>query len=388
MVSRSSSGPVFELGQTPPNPLPNLAKPDQIGIPAPLPYGHGSDGFVKVSGLSKTIPQARKQSRDRRGGVAALTGRREFLALLAPLAGCGSRPRVEAASGSSSVSAPPANTRLVFGGDVMLSRYVSRNAHQRNDPSWPFRQIAPFFEAADIAFINLESPFTERTKPFDRGMVFGASPDMLEGLRLAGIDVVSTANNHARDCGDKGIEFTLQLLKDNGIAAAGTGLTEDLAHAGAMLERNGTRFGLLAYTYDQRNGNYQDDDNRIAVMDIGRLREDLCSLKQRADVAIVSMHAGNEYQRKQNSRQTAFARAAIDAGATVVVGHHPHVVQPVEQYEAGVIFYSLGNLIFDQSEPPGTERGLMAEVTFSGNRLLSYAVKPVIIQNTVPKLSS
>ncbi len=318
-----------------------------------------------------------------------LVGRREFLALLAPLAGCGSRPRVEADSGTLSVSAPPpVNTRLVFGGDVMLSRYVSRNAHQRNDPSWPFRRIAPVFETADIAFVNLESPFTERKRPFDKGMIFGASPDMLEGLRLAGIDVVSTANNHARDCGDKGVEFTLQLLEDNGIAAAGTGLTEDLAHAGAVIERNDTRFGFLAYTYDQRNGNYKDDDDRVAVMDIDRLREDLSSLKQRADVAIVSMHAGVEYQTRQNSRQTAFARAAVDGGAAVVVGHHPHVVQPVEKYNGGVIFYSLGNLIFDQSEPAGTERGLVAEVTFNGNRLLSYAVKPLIIRNTVPELSS
>ena len=304
--------------------------------------------------------------------------------MLAPLAGCGSGPRVEASAPSIVTALPPPDTRIVCGGDVMLSRYVSRNAHRRNDPSWPFRRIAPVFEAADIAFVNLESPFTERRRPFDKGMVFGASPDMVEGLRLAGIDVVATANNHARDCGDEGIAFTLQLLKDNGIAAAGTGLTEELAHAGAVIERNSTRFGFLAYTYDQRNGNYQGDDNRIAVMDIGRMREDLGSLKQRADVAVVSMHAGSEYQPRPTPRQVAFARAAIDAGAALVVGHHPHVMQPVENYKAGVIFYSLGNLIFDQSEPPGTERGGVAEVTFRGNRLLSYAVKPLIIKNTVP----
>lgn len=306
-------------------------------------------------------------SRSRSCPAPGITGRREFLALLAPLA-----------------APPPVNTRLVFGGDVMLSRYVSRNAQQRNDPTWPFRQIAPVFEAADIAFVNLESPFTERKRPFDKGMIFGASPDMVNGLRLAGIDVVSTANNHARDCGDKGIEFTLQVLNDNGIAAAGTGLTESLAHAGAVIERHGTRYGFLAYTYDQRNGNYKDDDDRVAVMNIDRLQKDLSNLNQRASVAIVSMHAGVEYQKKQNLWQTAFARAAIDAGAALVIGHHPHVVQPVENYKGGVIFYSLGNLIFDQTEPPGTERGIVSDVTFCGNRLVSYAVKPLIIRNTVP----
>ncbi|MEP6538448.1 MAG: CapA family protein [Bryobacteraceae bacterium] len=308
--------------------------------------------------------------------------------MLLPAAGCGSRPGAEAASQISPVPAPPVVTRIVCGGDVMLSRWVSRKAHQQNDPSWPFREIAPVFESADIAFVNLESPFTSRKRPFDAGMVFGAPPDMAEGLRLAGIDVVSTANNHARDCGEKGVEFTLQVLKDNGIAAAGTGLTEDLAHQGALIERKGLRFGFLAYTYDQRNGNYPDDDDRIAVMEVARLREDLQSLKQRADVAIVSMHAGNEYQTKASVHQQAFARAAIDAGAILVVGHHPHVVQPVENYKGGLIFYSLGNLVFDQSEPPGTQHGLVAEISFSGNRLVSYVVKPLIIRNTVPRLSS
>jgi poly-gamma-glutamate capsule biosynthesis protein CapA/YwtB (metallophosphatase superfamily) len=269
----------------------------------------------------------------------------------------------------------------------MLSRYVGRNAHQRNDPSWPFRGIAPLFQSADIAFVNLESPFTERKRPFNTGMIFGAVPDMAEGLKLAGIDVVSTANNHARDCGDRGVDFTLEVLKDAGIAAAGTGLTEELAHEGIVLERNGTRFGFLAYTYDQRNGNYTDDDNRVAVMDIDRLGKDLASMKHRADVSIVSMHDGVEYRTRHTPHQTAFAHAAIDSGATAVVGHHPHVTQPVEKYKDGVIFYSLGNLIFDQSEPKGTERGLIAEVTFDRNRLVDYGVKPLIIRNTVPTLS-
>ncbi len=324
--------------------------------------------------------------RPRSGTAPGIAGRREFLVLLASLAGCTSKPKAEAAS--EPVATPPVKTRIVFGGDVMLSRWVGRNAHQRNDPSWPFREIAPLFQAADIAFANLESPFTERKRPFDTGMVFGAAPDMVEGLRFAGIDVVSTANNHARDGGARGVEFTLQLLKENGIAAAGTGQTEQLAHEGAVIERNGSRFGFLAYTYDQRNGNYADDDNRVAVMDVDRLREDIAGMRPRADVLIVSMHAGSEYQVRQNAQQTAFARAAIDSGAVMVAGHHPHVVQPVEEYKDGVIFYSLGNLIFDQSEPRGTERGLIAEVIFERNRLAAYAVKPIIIRNTIPKLST
>ncbi len=324
----------------------------------------------------------------RSGGraISKIGNRREFLALLASLSGCNTKPKVQAASEPEKPPAPAAKTRIVLGGDVMLSRYVGRNARLQNDPAWPFRDIAPLFQCADIAFVNLESPFSSRQRPFDKGMIFGASPAMVEGMRLAGIDVASTANNHARDCGGEGIEFTLELLNKNGIAAVGTGSNEALAHGGVILERNGTRFGFLAYTYDQRNGNYPDDDDRVAVMDIQRLQEDLECMRPRADVSIVSMHAGAEYQPKPNSRQISFAHAAIDSGASIVAGHHPHVVQPVERYKSGVIFYSLGNLIFDQSEPKGTKLGQIADLIFQGNHLDAFAIKPVIIRNTVPKL--
>src|SRR4051794_20337506 len=109
--------------------------------------------------------------------------RRDFLALLGPLAGC-SAPGEPRSASISEPPVPPPKTRLVFGGDVMLSRYVGRNARQRNDPKWPLREMAPWFEAADIAFVNLESPFSERKRPFNSGMIFGAAPDMVEGMRM------------------------------------------------------------------------------------------------------------------------------------------------------------------------------------------------------------
>ena len=110
------------------------------------------------------------------------------------------------------------------------------------------------------------------------------------------------------------------------------------------MERNGLRFGFLAYTYDQSNGNHKDWDERIALMDLERMRLDVAQLAARVDVVLVSMHAGLEYNASPNAQQVAFAHAAIDAGARVVVGHHPHVTQPWERYGKGVIFYSLGNL--------------------------------------------
>ena len=268
----------------------------------------------------------------------------------------------------------------------MLSRHVGRVIRQQKDPAWPFRDIAAYTSAADIAFVNLEAPFSDRGSPVLKGMVFKAEPETIEGLKLAGIDVVSTANNHARDCGAYGVDFTLGLLEQHGIKAAGTARTLQALREGVVLERNGTRFGFLAYTYDQSNGNHRDADDRIAMIDIARMGEDVANLRLRSDVVIVSMHAGMEYRAKASPQQVAFARAAIDAGASVVVGHHPHVVQPAERYKDGVIFYSLGNLIFDQFFSRATQEGLLAEVVFSGTKIDSWSLKPVKLVRTVPSI--
>ena len=277
-------------------------------------------------------------------------------------------------------------TRLLFGGDVMLSRHVGTLARQKGDPAWPMRDVAGLFSSADISFINLESPFSDRGRPVEDGMVFKAEPEMIESLSNAGIDVASTANNHARDRGSHGLEFTLDLLAKAGIAAVGTGVTAAAAHQGAVLERNGVRFGFLAYTFDQCNGNYSDSDDRIAMLDADQMSADVKDMLGRADVVTVSMHAGWEYNRKPNPWQQKFARAAIDAGASIVVGHHPHVTQPVESYANGLIFYSLGNLVFDQFQRKETQRGAIADVRFMGNRIVGYGLIPVEIVRTVPKV--
>jgi poly-gamma-glutamate synthesis protein (capsule biosynthesis protein) len=214
-------------------------------------------------------------------------------------------------------------------------------------------------------------------------MVFKAPPPSVEGLKLAGIDVVSTANNHARDQHEYGLLFTLDWLAKNGIAATGTGKSEAEARKGVVISRNGVNFGFLAYTYDQLNGNHPADDPRINGLDIPRMRTDVADIRQRSNVTIVSMHAGTEYARQPHRGQKEFAMAAIEAGATLVIGHHPHVVQPCEEYRTGVICYSLGNLVFDQ-KAPGTNEGLVAEAEFRGFSLRRLKTHKVKISGTVP----
>ena len=105
----------------------------------------------------------------------------------------------------------PKETRLLLGGDVMLSRHVGHIARERRDPASPLRDLAPTLAAADIAFVNLEAPFSDRGRLVEHGMIFKAEPEMIEALQVAGVDVVSTANNHARDCNGHGVEFTLDV---------------------------------------------------------------------------------------------------------------------------------------------------------------------------------
>ena len=279
-----------------------------------------------------------------------------------------------------------AYNRLLFAGDVMLSRSVRREILADNDAALPFRKTAPLLSAADITFLNLESPFSDRGPYYESGLIFHAPPETIAGLNLAGVSIASTANNHARDCGPHGVEFTIDWLRSHGIAPLGSSRSEEETHRGVVLTRKGIRFGFLGYTFDQQNGNWRDTDPRIALTDMAVLCKDVTALRQRADVVIVSMHNGIEYMPKPTQAQIAFAHRAIEAGATLVIGHHPHVIQPEENYRGGLIFYSLGNFVFDQYQREATQEGEIVEVSFIGRQILATHVLPVRITPTGPEL--
>jgi poly-gamma-glutamate capsule biosynthesis protein CapA/YwtB (metallophosphatase superfamily) len=297
------------------------------------------------------------------------------------------------ACGSDRIPSPPKPSRitarfnrLLFAGDVMFSRGVRRQMLAAHDPALPFRKIAPLLATADIAFINLESPFSDHGPYHEDGLIFHASPAAIAGLQLAHVTVASTANNHTRDCAAHGVEFTVQWLCGHNIQPVGSSESEVKTHRGVIVTRNGIRFGFLGYTYDQKNGNWRDDDPRIAIADPLIVARDVGDLRKRSDVVIVSMHNGVEYALKPTPAQIAFAHAAIDAGATLVIGHHPHVIQPKETYRGGLIFYSLGNFVFDQFQREATQHGEIAEVDFLGPAMFVANVWPVRITPTGPQV--
>jgi poly-gamma-glutamate synthesis protein (capsule biosynthesis protein) len=234
--------------------------------------------------------------------------------------------------------------------------------------------------------VNLESPFADQGPYYKEGLIFHAAPDMISGLELAHIAVASTANNHARDCGGGGVEFTARWLRLHNILPVGSGLTAEEAHQGVVLIRNGIRFGFLGYTYDQKNGNWKDVDARVAVADVEVMKSDVADMVKRADVVIVSMHHGIEYTPKPSADQVKFAHAAIDAGATLVVGHHPHVIEPTELYHGGEIIYSLGNFVFDQYQRIATQHAEVVQVSLVGRQILATHTMNVVITKTGPEL--
>ena len=165
------------------------------------------------------------------------------------------------ASGNS--IAQEALNRLIFTGDVMLSRAVRRQILEARDPALPFRKMAPMLAASDIAFVNLESPF------FGQGLYREGRSDLSclarhnRGSEARGIAIASTANNHSRDCASHGWNSHC-LASKHGVEPVGSGESVEAAHKGIVLVRHGVRFGFLGYTYDQKNGNWKDTDPRIA----------------------------------------------------------------------------------------------------------------------------
>ncbi len=268
----------------------------------------------------------------------------------------------------------------------MFSRGVRRQILLSGDPALPFRKIAPLLAGANLAFVNLESPFSDRGPYHENGLIFHAPPSAIAGLQLAHVAAVSAANNHSRDCGPHGVEFTVSWLCSHGITPVGSSASAEQTHRGVILERNGVRFGFLGYTYDQQNGNWRDIDARIALADPAVVSQDVANLRKRCDVVIVSVHNGIEYMTKPTKAQVEFAHAAIDAGATLVIGHHPHVIQPKETYRNSLIFYSLGNFVFDQFQREATQHGEIAEVDFLGRGIFTANIWPVKITRTGPEL--
>jgi poly-gamma-glutamate synthesis protein (capsule biosynthesis protein) len=269
---------------------------------------------------------------------------------------------------------------FMFGGDVMLGRAVRDQIVKKgnNQGSWVMQNLASDFKKADLAFVNLESPFAAGSA-LGYGLVFRADPKHIIALTSAGIDAVSFANNHSRNQGSIGIQTTLSLLQKNSIKAPGAGLNSNSAYSSQYLEVKGQKVAFLAYTYNEKLPSKYLNQPTIASMDTTRMQKEVKKAKAGGALVIVYMHAGTEYTLTITNQQKNFAHAAIDAGAELVVGSHPHWVQKLEKYKSKAIIYSLGNLVFDQPWSTETQQGAVAKVIIQSGKVQKVQILPIKI---------
>ncbi len=310
-------------------------------------------------------------------------------------------------------AAAPPELRLTFGGDVMFGREGSGTLRESGGPD-PFAELRPVLAAADLALVNLETPLC------DAPLVAASTPDPARTLQpvadaaavlraprapasaarpvaprfraptahaqrlaAAGIDVVSLANNHALDAGPDGLASTVRALAAAGIAVAGAaepargpaaaagGAAPGAADPGspyapARLTVRGVRLAVLAVTDRYNVGTAATPGAaHLARLPTPALHRRLPALVRtlaedgRTDVLIVSLHGGTEFAEHPSAAERRLAHALIDAGALVVVGHHPHVLQPAERRGRGLILYSLGNLVTDMRDARAAQTALV-----------------------------
>lgn len=246
-------------------------------------------------------------------------------------------------------------------GDIMIGRSVMSKSMALKDPKYPFLKTAERLASADITVANLENPIVEDCPKHDSGFKFCAVPEMLDGLTFAGIDIVSLANNHTLNYGREGFEETKKHLSERGIAYVGDGNLE-------IREYGGTKYGFLGFNFVSRN---------ISDEEVDLIKDS----DAKTDVLIILVHWGEEYKSAGNAHQNFLAKTMVENGAELIIGAHPHWVQNVEGVLGKQVYFSLGNFVFDQMWSEETKKGMMLDILFDGENIVSETTFPIYMSS-------
>jgi len=272
-------------------------------------------------------------------------------------------------------------------GDIMFDRGVELNIKKNGngDFRFPFLRIADDLQKADILFGNLEGPVSNQGRNVGSIYSFRADPKVIEGLKYAGFDVLSLANNHMFDYGREALEDTFKRLEEADIDYIGAGLNEQEAYSPLIKEVNGTKIAFLAYTdLGPESWKATEEYSGMAWIneeDMEIIKNDIEKAKQESDILVVSLHSGNEYSIIPSFFQSYFFKACIDAGADIGIGHHPHVVQDIEEYGNGWIAYSLGNFVFDQGFSEETMESCLLRITIKDKKIKEVSSQKIKISD-------
>jgi poly-gamma-glutamate synthesis protein (capsule biosynthesis protein) len=273
------------------------------------------------------------------------------------------------------------NTTLFFVGDIMLTRGVERSVLNNfgGDYSKLFENVNGL-RNADILLGNLEGDVSDIGNNVGSKYSFRMNPNILPTLKNAGFDIFSFANNHVGDWNISAFKDTIARLEKVGISKTGAGINKIDTITPTIIEKNGIKFGFLGFSDVGPNWiEAKDNTPGILLANDPNLDSIIREAKLKCDLLIVSFHWGEEYKTIHNTRQEKLAHMAIDNGADMVIGHHPHVMEDIEEYKGKPIVYSLGNFIFDQSFSKDTMRGMLFSATFEKNNLIKTEQKIITL---------
>lgn len=286
---------------------------------------------------------------------------------------------------------PPTPAVVSVVGDIMLGRGVGDAAAESGDVSAPLRPTSARLAAADLTLGNLESTLSEAGPPRQGDDSFAADPRVVSGLRDAGFDVLSVANNHTGDYGPRALVETVRRVARSGIVPVGAGANRGQAWRAAVVDRAGLRFGVLAFNAigeTPRAGAHRPGAASVRMQprtgplhagDLRTVTDGVERLARRVDVVIVVPHWGDQYTNQPVPDQRVVSRALVDAGADLVVGGHPHWVQGVSWRGGAFVAHSLGNFVFDMDFMRETQQGMILTAVFWADELKAVELVPVRI---------
>ncbi len=275
-------------------------------------------------------------------------------------------------------------TTIYFVGDMMLDRGVEASVKKNfnNDFNALFENLGEL-KNADILFGNLEGPISDQGRNVGSKYSFRMDPVVLPVLKEAGFDIFSFANNHVGDWGINAFKDTLTRLEENSILTTGAGVNKSEVINPTIIEKNGVTFGFLGFTDVGPNWlEAKENSPGILLASDPNFESIIKNASYKCDVLVVSFHWGDEYRKTHNQRQQILAHRAIDSGANMVIGHHPHVIEDIEIYKDSTIVYSLGNFIFDQYFSTDTMKGMIFIANFEGKELINTEQKEIILNRT------
>lgn len=269
------------------------------------------------------------------------------------------------------------------GGDILLDRGI-RKSINKNGIDFPFKGIAPLIKSHDLAMANFECPTSTSGYYLGKKYSFDSPPDYLPGMRNSGFNIAVVANNHTIDRGRDAFLQTINFLKTAGIEPVGGGTSQSEAIKPVLIEKNGIKFAFLASVDMLLEGlPFIEDLPAPAWATTEQLSDEIKRIRPKVDFIVVSQHWGVQFQDSPTINQKKRAHALIDAGADVLIGHHPHVLQGIEFYKGKPILYSLGNLVFDQYLAPAQQSALASFKFEKGNAPIPL-ITPILIKDGIP----